>query len=328
MSLSNSSYSFNSQLLSQQYLSILSGCSASLSTYIDVTRTSSLPNGSFLKESQGCTQNVTELIDKLQNASQTTVSITNPRCLILTDNGLLVTLSHDKGLLLEYNATDLTISRELKLSIENPYNLAYHDGFYYIGYDSTDILVVNSAAFIETNSISSPHIHAVRDIIFLKGGETMVVVSSWRNSLLFFGSVNSSKTNYTFLFNQSVTYDHPHGLLYINDTFFYATSWTSRTIYSYSAVNSTFWKETLFINASSVPIYKSGGHVMLDEDGNFWFVLGSAGFYIFDHQGDPIGSYKPSQTSRVFDGIFAENYVLYVSNWSPHEIIRIDPNIH
>ena len=69
-----------------------------------------------------------------------------------------------------------------------------------------------------------------------------------------------------------------------------------------------------------------GNHVTVDECDRRWFSLGAAGLLVFDSKGALIGNY--SQFTRyIFDAVITNNYVLYLSDYQSHQILRIDPHI-
>ena len=285
------------------------------------------PNGQIPNKNQCCMSNLTEVIEKLRNGSRTATSINTSRCLIMNKDGLLVTPERYTGYLNEYNATTLNLTRRMNITVSTPLSLATQDGKYYVGLSNDKILVVDSTNLSVLTTISSSQLNSIRDILFLNNGDIMVVAATSDGALVFFKRMNNSSTNYTFLFKQFYTSVTPHGLLYVNDTFFYATSWSNRGIYSFTPVNSTYWQETLFVNASSFPNTSGGAHITLDECGRYWFALGPAGFIIFDHQGLYLASYIPFSVTNTFHAVISENYVLYVSDIGSNQILRIDPNI-
>jgi len=130
------------------------------------------------------------------------------------------------------------------------------------------------------------------------------------------------------MYQQQLNYIYPHGLVYINDTFFYGTSWNNNTVYSYTAVqNSTQWNQTLVINAAPWAPTASGNHITIDECGRFWYSLGNYGLVIFDSQGVFLANMTIAVNSSIFDTLITDNYVFYLSDGGLQRIIRIDPNI-
>ena len=106
--------------------------------------------------------------------------------------------------------------------------VAYHQGAYFLGTQNNTILIVNSTTHDVINSIKASGTNSIRDMIFLKDGQTMVVALSSNQQLFFFNRSNITLRNYTFASNRSVAYTLPHGLLRVNDTLFYATSWDTK----------------------------------------------------------------------------------------------------
>lgn len=271
--------------------------------------------------------NTTELLMKLRNGSQRQVNVTEPRCLLLVENGVLVTPDLGSGFLRGYDSKNLTQVIELPINISKPSILSQHAGAYYLGLWDDSILVINISNRNIINIISSPSLKGTRDMIFLNGGETMVVAASNARSLVFFKRVNGSTHNYFLSYNQSVSYQNPHGLLYVNDTFFYATSWKNNTICSYEKMSETWWNETLVIDARPQTNISNGAHVTIDECNRFWFALGQAGVLIYSENRTYEGRFSANGTTDVFDAIIAENYVVFISDTASNRIIRIDPSI-
>lgn len=284
------------------------------------------PQRQLPNPSQCCMPNVSELITKLQNGTRTIIDINGTRDLLIDHQKRLVVADSNPGYLRIYNTTNLNPILHLRINISRPFTLAQQNEAYYIGLQNNSILVINSNSLSILNIINSPYLSGIRDMIFLQNGEIMIVVSTEIHSLIFFKRTNVSFYHYTFFFNQTVKYFYPHGLLHINDSFFYATSWANNTIYSYTFVNETFWKETLIIDAGLMTNMSGGNHVRIDECGRFWFALGPNGIFIFDSQGELIESCNYSLTN-IFDLIIDENYVVYLSDIGKKQVVRIDPNI-
>jgi hypothetical protein len=114
-------------------------------------------------------------------------------------------------------------------------------------------------------TITSANIHNPRDILFFQEGQIMMIASAGNSHLLFFNRTDYFSRSYQFFYKQRTSFSTPHGLLYINDTFFFATAWGQKAIYSYSFNNNTSWTETLHINASSITSLLGGSHLMIDE---------------------------------------------------------------
>ena len=168
--------------------------------------------------------NITEVTNQLDNTDKkVSVDAALPRCLIISSRGWLVTVDEQAKSLLEYNATDLTVHRNVSLNVTLPRSIAEYGGFYYIGSESDHILVIDISDLSVAYKINVAE-NSIRDIIFLNQGQRMIAASAYRDALLFFERVKGSPGNYEFLDEQEVNCPHTHGLLYINDSFFYATS--------------------------------------------------------------------------------------------------------
>ena len=213
------------------------------------------------------------------------------------------------------------------LSQSNSKSIAFNGNAYFIGMESNIIEVVDSTTLATVNVIADSHINHVRDIIFLRGGQTMVVASNGNNKLVFFNRSNSSSVNYTFAYEVPTTYSGPHGLWYVNDSFFYATSWDARSVYSHATANGVTWNQSLFANLNSVMSGYGSTHVTVDECGRKWVSLVANKMIIYDDNGTYIGNFVLPSAS-IFDALFLDNYVMYLSDQSSGgNIIRLDPRI-
>jgi hypothetical protein len=179
----------------------------------------------------------------------------------------------------------------------------------------------------QMHNISVSALNSARDIIFLNSGQTMVVASSSNNRLLFFNRSSAVSYNYNLIGSQNVSCVYPHGLTYVNDTFFYLISWGNNNVYSYSNWgNSSAWTETLALNLWSTTGSSDGNHVSVDECGRLWVSLGQYGVRIYDSQGVLRGTLKPLGLA-VSDTLILPNYVVYMSGYYSNDVLRIDPSI-
>ena len=113
---------------------------------------------------------------------------------------------------------------------------------------------------------------------------------------------------------------------YVNDSFFYATSWDVNSVYSYATTNGVTWNETLFADVNSVVSGAGVTRVTVDECGRKWVLRDSNTMIIYDDNGTHIRNFVLPSTG-IFDVLFMDNYVTYLSDSSTGNIIRLDPNI-
>ena len=191
-------------------------------------------------------------------------------CLLLDDHGYLVTLALGATAIFRFYPNNLRTIDQPPSSIfsSSPNNIAYYSGAYYVGFD-TYILVVDSSNMSQVSQISTNVLSTTRDMIFLNGGQLMIV-DSWGNSrLVFFNRSSPVFHNYSVIDYQTLGCQRPFGMFHVNDTFFYLTSQRDNTVYGYSnAGNITWWSETLILNASSIATSTyNGRHVSLDNTG-------------------------------------------------------------
>ena len=281
------------------------------------------------KTSECWMPNTSFLLNQLNTATPTYANVPSPSCLLLDDHGYLVTLSQSNRSIVRFHPDNLTRIEQPPSPVfaDAPENVAHHNGAYYVGF-ATYILVVDSSSMLEVVTISAPSLSSPRDMIFLNDGQQMIVASTYGGTLVFFNRSSTTPHKYDFIGDQTVSCSFPHGLFYINDTFFYLTSSHDNTICSYSCVgNITSWTETLVLNASLIVTSPDNGfHVSIDNSDRFWFSLGYQGMKIFDSQGSLLGSLFPTGT-HIFDTLIGENYVTYLSDLVSNRIIRIDPNL-
>lgn len=292
------------------------------------------PQGIFPNASQCCMPNLTDLLYKIQTATPIYGSVLGSRCLALDNHGYVVTLSQTNSSIVRFNSTTMALIDNTIGLFSGPTNLKYYNEAYYVG-SNNYILVINSNNLTIQNNITSVNINAPRDMMFLNNGNIFVAVSTGNSLYIFFNQSSNLSTNYYPMYQQQLNYIYPHGLVYINDTFFYGTSWNNNTVYSYTAVqnstqwnqNSTQWNQNLVINAAPWAPTASGNHITIDECGRFWYSLGNYGLVIFDSQGVFLANMTIAVNSSIFDTIITDNYIFYLSDTGLQRIIRIDPNI-
>lgn len=282
--------------------------------------------GIFPNASLCCMPNLTYVLDKLNNATPTYGSILAPHCLSIDNHGYLVTISQTNSTIVRFDQTNLTLIDQINTYSTSLSTIKYYNNNYYIG-AANRIIAIDSNTLTIHNNITATNISSTRDVMFLNDGNTLVVASTGNKYLFFFNRSGNSSTNYNIAYNQAVNYTNPHGLFFVNDTFFYTTSWAFNSIYSYSAnQNNTGWKEDLFLDARSLGSASSGNHITIDECGRFWFSLNNYGVKIFDNQGSFLANFTITNSS-IFDTMVTDNYVIYLSDTNLNRVIRIDPDI-
>ena len=284
-------------------------------------------NKTLPSPSQCCMPNTTQLIQKLHNATNVSVDLTSPRCLVIDDHGFLVTVQEYQLNFKRFHRDNLTLIDTTTFSNYSMGTVAYHQGAYFLGTQSDVILIVNSSSLSVINTFTAPGINAVRDMIFLHDGQTMVAASGNNRQIFFFNRSSILPRNYEFISNQSVSYNWPHGLWYVNDALFYVSSWEEKTIYSYATYdNGSTWNETLVVNATDLSSNRWGAHVMIDECQRFWLSTSNDGVLIYNSQGQPDGTFS-TIWNGTFDAMFLDNYVMLLSDRVANKLIRLDPQI-
>ncbi|CAF2214298.1 unnamed protein product [Rotaria magnacalcarata] len=283
-----------------------------------------LPNAS-----QCCMPDLDEVLSKLQNATPIYVSMNSPRCLAFDNQGYVASIDSTAKHLKVFDATNLTLMlQSSNLSTSTLTNMAYYDGNYYVGTSANTILIINASNLTIINTINSANLSGPRDMTFMNNGSIMIAASTNNNKLLIFNRTSVAPLSYSFAYQLPVSYAYPHGILRINDSFLYVTSWFNNTVYSYNALNlyNKSWTETFDFSAIPVAPSSSGNHILIDECDRRWYSLGNYGIKIFNSSGSPIGSFSLANLS-VFDTLLTDNYVIYLSDTLSNRIIRIDPNM-
>ena len=285
------------------------------------------PNQSIPEPSQCCMPDLNLLLNKLRNSTATYVNVSSPRSLLLDSQGYLTTVSFQAAYLYRYDVLNLSRINFTYTFPAGPVSNAIEDGVYFVGLDNNYIAIVDCISGAYLNSITSPFLNGPRGIIFLGGGQTMVVSSVFSGYLLFFNRTNTVPINYTLAYRQLVSYPNPHGLWRVSDTLFFATSWSQKRLYSHSRVNSSYWDETLIVDSGATLTSSGGNHIVVDECDRRWFSLGSAGVLIYNKNGVFLGTFTLPLTGDCFDVLFLDNYVMYVSDYGSGKITRIDPTV-
>ena len=285
-------------------------------------------NGTLPSPSQCCMSNTTLLIQKLQNASSISINFSKPRCLVIDDHGFLVTVQEYESNLSRFDPHNLSLIDTTTFSPETMSIIAYHQGAYFLTTQSNTILIVNSTNLTLINTITTSGFNGVRDIIFQKDGQIMVVASASNQQLFFFNRSAESPRNYSYVSQVTTSFSTPHGLTYVNDSFFYAISWGAKSIYSFATSDNGTWTEKLFLNAQNMSnsTDRWGAHVMIDDCQRRWMSEFGNGVFIFDSEGHHLGTLESTSTG-LFDALFVENYVLYLSYQKDGKIVRLDPQI-
>jgi hypothetical protein len=206
-----------------------------------------VPNGS-----QCCMPDLQALLAGLNNATKLFRSQSIPRGIALDNHGYLVNIQYDGNTIWRLVSLNLTLVDQLPLSESSVRNIASYENAYNVGTDFSSIEVVDSNTLTKLQVITHPDMNGVRDVIFLRDGQIMVVSSTNNRKLLFFNRSSIAPFNYSYVYQISTTYQSPHGLRYVNDSFFYATSWDDNSVYSHATMNGVTWTEALFVDVNTI----------------------------------------------------------------------------
>ena len=284
------------------------------------------PRGVLPNVSECDASGLNKLLSKLSNAIVTSVDVTAPRCLAIDNHGYVVTVEGNGNLLSRFNPHTMTLVDSINLAGGTLDNIVYYQEAYFITRNDQSIIIVDSNNLSTINVIPSLQMSDPRDIIFLRHGQTMVLASAGNSALLFFNCTNNLTRNYVYAFAIPTAYPTPHGLWYVNDSFFYATSWTQNTVFSYSTNDGITWTPSTFIDARTIGSAGAGSHVLVDDCQRSWFSMYNFGLGIFDSQGNFLAEFIPP-LNELFHAIFMDNYVMYLSDLSGNRIVRLDPTI-
>ena len=144
------------------------------------------PNQSLPGPSQCCMSDINILLNKLRNSTPTYVTIASPRSLLLDSQGYLSTVSVQAASIYRFNVSNFDRLNFTYTFSSGPVSNAIQDGAYFVGLDNNYIAIIDSNSGVLLNSITSSFLNGPRGIIFLSGGQTMVVSSVYqrKSSLL------------------------------------------------------------------------------------------------------------------------------------------------
>ncbi|CAF1502775.1 unnamed protein product [Rotaria magnacalcarata] len=283
--------------------------------------------GVFPNKSQPCFSDISCLLNRLNASNKIYTNVSQSRSISIDNHGYLVTVSSDTSTLVRLYSGNLSsvTNSSLKPFNDVPYAIAYYNETYYVGFTKY-ILAIDSNNLTILQNITTSYFNGVRDMIFSSNGKLMIVTSVSNSYLLFFNQTGNWSRNYNLIHNQLVNYSNPHGSWYVNDSYFYVTSWTGNAIYAYSAINNSLvWRGRLFFYIFASPLTYSGLSLTIDQYNRYWVSSGSNGIQIYNSQGILIGTIN-NICSFVFDVLISSDYVLYVSCYSSNQVWRIDLN--
>ena len=157
--------------------------------------------------SESCTSNTEYLPNRLSAAVSTYATVLTPSCLLLDDHGYLVTVSSTNRSIVRFHPNNLTTVDQSPSPIfsQAPNNIAYDHGAYYVGFYDY-ILVLDSSNMSQISQISTSSLSTTRDMIFLNGGQQMIVASMGNSRLVFFNRSSSVLRTYNFIGSQTVSF--------------------------------------------------------------------------------------------------------------------------
>ena len=285
------------------------------------------PQQSLPNSNQCCMPDINYLLNQLQQANMSYVNVANPRDLVVDNYGYLATIELVSSYLDRFDTTSLTRISQTIIQMSSSRTIGYNNGAYYVASDNNYMTIFDSGNLTALNNVTLTSVNGPRGIMFLGGGQTMVVSSVNNNYLVCFNRSNVLPIKYTFAYGQLVNCSGPHGLWRVNDSFFYATSYTTNSIYSYSMNNSnSLWKEQYVFSVPNLMSNTGPTHVTIDECNRFWFSLVTNITSIYDQQGNLLGNWTIANT-QIFDIKIMDNYLMYISSTKTNQILRIDPNI-
>ncbi|CAF0733055.1 unnamed protein product [Didymodactylos carnosus] len=299
----------------------LSTTTTTSSTTSEVTTTIA-PTTSTILIKTCCESNISLLLSKLISATSiaTILNVPSPRFIKSVDNDHLATISNiNNGSLYQFDEDNLTLLTKNDLTaVGTPNSLLYYNQYYYVANITKNIAVYDKnmtfITYIHDTNLSSP-----RDMAVIGN---MLTVATTSDKLIIFFSMNPSG-NYTRVNYIHTSAASPHGITYVNDTFFYVTFYGGDSVYSYrnNPVSSNNWTETSFVNMTG----GSGTHMVIDDCDRRWVVVFNYGIKIYDAFGIHLADWNITKT--VFDLVILNNYVMIISDNGRNQTMRIDPNI-
>ena len=282
--------------------------------------------GIFPNDSQCADSYFDTLLENINNASNISTNVTIPRNLIVDDHGYIVTVDITPSTLNRYLLQTLSLIDRTSFQLSSPMVIGYTNNTYFVGFVHGPIVAVDGHNLSILGNTTSPLLKNVRGITFLDQGRTMVVSAFGNKSIVFFNLTDSIMFVYSYMYHLTVTYSVVHGLTSVNDSFFYATSYSAKSIYSYSRVgNSSQWNETLVVNAQSWATGSGGAFVFVDVCSRLWLFMEGPTVYVFTNRGSLLGNIS-FVASQITAGYFLQNSALYLSDREvgTSKIFRID----
>ncbi|CAF1165860.1 unnamed protein product [Adineta ricciae] len=286
------------------------------------------PQKTYPNASLCCMPDINYLLNKLQSASVTLANISNPRDMLIDDSGYLVTVEMSLNYLHRFNATDLTSISRTAIPGYYQMTVAYDQGVFYSTPNAGVLMnAINSTTLAPVSNISMALIKDPRGILFLDKSQTMMITSNKNQSLLFFNRTSIAPPQYIYTYSQVVNNLSPHGVWYVNDSYFYVTSYAQKLVFGYSKNTTTGqWNEALIVNASMLTTSGGSTNIVIDECGRLWVPQETNTVYIFDQQGVLVGNYTIPGLAVSFMKI-VDNYIMYLSDCANNQIMRVNPNI-
>lgn len=279
------------------------------------------------EESKCCMSEWEDLRTRFVSAKPISTYVLKPCCVLLDDQGYLVTAETRTPTIRRFDTITLTPIDSITLSDSSIQftGLAYLQEAYYGCLSNGTIIVIRSdtlsiLGLIHSSALLSPH-----DILFLNNGNTMILTSTGNRRLVFFNRTGNGKADYSFVFDIQTPHVGPFRFAPVNNRCFQVIFWSSRVILSYSLGTDGLWIYSTFTNSTESS--GVGSDLLIDNCSRRWISLYSIPtFAVFDRNGSFLENVN-FYNIDAFDASITYNYVLYVASYSFDRIYRIDPQI-
>ncbi|UJR34263.1 hypothetical protein I4U23_021667 [Adineta vaga] len=163
------------------------------------------PQRIFPNKSLCCMPDLSYLLNKLRNGTQSYVNVPTMRNIITDNHGYIVTVISQSPALLRYDPQNLTLISRTSISRSDLMALTFFNNTYFIGFMKNSILVIDSNNLTILNTINSSSIQGLRAHGLITYNSSRFCASSWTTSLVYCYDALENSTTWaeTFVFNSS-----------------------------------------------------------------------------------------------------------------------------
>lgn len=161
------------------------------------------PQRISLNLSECCMSDWADLNSKLIQANSSETSVSKIRNIAIDNKGFIITIDYQDDKL-RWFSQDFASTTTSSISSSGTFLYAtYSYGAYFIVRSDNTILMLNSTNWLVINTISSPYIACISNIVFLENGKRMIMTSTSNDRLIIFVRSNSSSFSclQSFIYN-------------------------------------------------------------------------------------------------------------------------------